>query len=299
MHAKCDDAGITVLDFDINIQSKHKKTCLEYEEYNITKRINQNCTLERSYHDYTVESSLTGEDIYEDNPMCIRINNLFDARPMQELTLNYITKGFAKTIIKKAFINSEEALNLDNGYGNYVMTPQEAEDAESRGETTATADYNVKTDTDSLNCSDISEAWVNNIHTKLNAFPKDITSSSFDGSFSNGSVMQLKFLNATDAMDCDSKQSTYGSSGLSADYNSTTNVCKVYYSKATEDSKWKYIAGLSTTNFLSETAITKDECKRYAYVLVVNIMKVTIVEEELQLVLFMQEDMLHQNQNQL
>ena len=244
--------------FDINVQNKKERKCLEYEEYNLTKHVSQNCTLDRPYNDYTVEVSLTGEDIYEDNPMCIRLNNVFDSRPMQELTLNYISNGFAKTIIKKAFINGENNTNVEDGSDDYILNPDEV----AAQENTGSEDISLESNESAVDCSDFPESWFNSTYNKLIAGNLiSITSSSFDGSFSDTSVMKMKFKNIETKGDCINLKDTYGDS---YDYNMGTQICNVYFSKAGADPLFKYIAGTETAYFHSETEITKDECKRYA-----------------------------------
>jgi len=245
------------LEFPINIQSKHERKCLEYADYNITEQVNQNCTLERPYNDYTVEMSLTAQDVYEDNPMCIRMNNLFDARPLQEMALTYKTLGYAKLIIQKAFINSEEETTVDDGIQDYVMTP----DQMAEQETESTADNTVQVNTETIDCSDFSESWAHDLDNKLHSGTTSITSSTYDGSFSDVTKMKLKFLNVQTEQDCIDKKNTYGDS---YSYDQPRQVCEVFYTKSSEDRKFKLIIGSGPTDYQSETNIAEDECERYS-----------------------------------
>lgn len=70
----CSDG--TELSFEINTQNKTSKKCLEYEYYDLSEQVTQKCILNRDYSDYTVDTSLTEEDIYMNDPNCIRLNNV-------------------------------------------------------------------------------------------------------------------------------------------------------------------------------------------------------------------------------
>ena len=251
------------LEFNINIENKHDRKCLAYNTVTLTKHVNQNCTLSRPYTDHTVEMSLTGTDIYEHNPKCIRINNVLEARPLQQLTLNYTSNGFSRTVIKKAFINGKNVTEVNNGIGNYVKTPSEME--ASQGISQKTANFSVKENNSTYNCSDISESWVNNTHTILSTDPESITSSAYNGSFSNSNLMKVRYnLPITaKASDC-AKKAAAVPNATSHTFNKRTKVCNVYYPKVSDDKKFKFIRGNNPTTFISQTEDTKGECTRLA-----------------------------------
>jgi len=244
--------------FDLNIQNKHERKCLEYEEYTITKHVNQNCELERPYTDHTVEMSITGVDIYEDNPMCIRLNNVSDARPLQELTLDYFSKGFAKVVIKKAFINGLHSGEVEDGRGDYVLSPGAISEEDQTGQ----EDFNVTVNQQEIDCSDFSTNWTNKIGAILEKEPESITSSSYDGNFSDTNIMKVKFFTET-SNDCDFKKGEIPTA-ISNSFDNDSKECSIFYPKEVEDRKFKFIQGEDPTTFISETQETRDECRRYA-----------------------------------
>lgn len=124
----CSDG--TVLEFEPSIQKKDSKKCLEYEYYTIEEEVSQRCVLDRPFNDYTVDTSLTEIDIYMNNPNCIRLNNVKDARPTIQININSINYGFAKTALKKGYIDGTEGefVNIgdDEIYSGAALDPSDA-----------------------------------------------------------------------------------------------------------------------------------------------------------------------------
>jgi hypothetical protein len=103
-----------ILKFIPQIQSRTKKTCEEYSKYIIDEDVLQICKLSREFEEFEVESSITAEDIYRVNPDCIRVNKIMEARPPTSVKFDYTNNGYAKTIIKKTYLNGQEEIE-ENG----------------------------------------------------------------------------------------------------------------------------------------------------------------------------------------
>lgn len=113
LKGKCSDG--TELLFEPSIQSRNAKKCLEYEYYTIEEEVSQRCVLERPYNDYVVDTSLTEIDAYMNNPSCIRLNNISEARPTVKLTISAKNFGFAITSLKKSYLDETEGERVSLG----------------------------------------------------------------------------------------------------------------------------------------------------------------------------------------
>lgn len=102
----CSDG--TVLNFEPSIQDKTSKKCIEYEKYLVEEEVTQKCTLERPFTDHIIDTSLTQNDIYMNDPNCVRMNNIKDARPTVTVDFKYTNKGFARTILKKSYLDGHQ-----------------------------------------------------------------------------------------------------------------------------------------------------------------------------------------------
>lgn len=87
----------------IRRKSKVEKRCVAYNEYTETNSSIKKCVAESNKVNKTVDTSISETDAYEDDPRCIRINNIAEARPDIQTTFQYDTKGYFKTTIQKAY----------------------------------------------------------------------------------------------------------------------------------------------------------------------------------------------------
>ncbi|WP_294961498.1 interleukin-like EMT inducer domain-containing protein [Sulfurimonas sp.] len=102
----CNDANTSVQVLAlIEKKSAVKKICTEFNTYDETNTTIKKCTTEANIENKIVSTSITQEDIYQDDPRCIRTNNVDEARPNVEAIFDYTTKGFFKTLIQKAYID--------------------------------------------------------------------------------------------------------------------------------------------------------------------------------------------------
>lgn len=241
-----DDTGNNIeppLEFPINIQNKKERKCLEYSTYLLHKQIHQNCLLERPYDDYQVDMAITDKDIYEDNPDCIRLNNLTQARPLQEMALTYKANGFAKTVIKKAYINGKQEEQLNDGI-DYVITPTENASVQTEGE----AINNISANGSNI-CPEFDKTWWERMKKIVTNNPKSIESI-------NSSEMKAVF-SSTNYEYCDSLGSFIGGN---AKYK--FGKCEVVYNKQNADKLFSLIKIADRNDFYSQSNTNKEECER-------------------------------------
>jgi hypothetical protein len=241
------------LEFPINIQNKHSKKCLEYERIKVKKTIRQKCLLERPYQDYTVEMSLTDEDIYENNPNCIRINNLFDARPAQKIVLNYINNGFSDLKIKKALIDGNQTTTVNAESKDYVVDPSTLVGLPN----TADINYHSTTSSENPSCPEFTEDWFRLL--KFRALNATVVSSKKTSETDSSHMMITYPSSYDDITDCSTREAQAKGDRSKNNFNS----CNVWYKKSAADRLFRYIQGdYNGISFQSENEVTKDECER-------------------------------------
>lgn len=251
----CSDG--TVLNFEPSIQDKSSKKCLEYEYYTIDEEVSQKCTLDRPFTDHTLDTSLTEEDIYMNDPKCIRMNNVSDARPTVQVNINYKNMGFAQTVIKKTYLDGDENINVQAGNDDEIVNA--AMNVINPFENLNTADSQVVDYGSNIDCSLYSQSWEARNNTILNnevvfnaGLPteKKYIASSIS-SDNAGSTLFAKYLNIPDLTTCNNISAKL--SGIGTDYDSLSKVCNVFISKQGAD-KFSLIKGNgSIQSFPSET----------------------------------------------
>lgn len=100
LYGECPDG--TVVEVPVNVLKQDNKTCTKYAQNVTTKEYDEMCVSDRSSTDYTVETSLSEQDLYQNNPNCVRLNNIKEARPKQDVRIDYETFGMASLAIVKA-----------------------------------------------------------------------------------------------------------------------------------------------------------------------------------------------------
>lgn len=138
LHAKCEDG--TILDFPVNVQNKLNRTCVEYSTLTETKEITKDCTLERDYQEFSIDMSITGVDDYENDPDCIRVNNILDARPIEDVIFDAEGFGFAENYVNKAYLDGklENVLFTSNSSYTIGMATIPPDDQSQTGDITQT-----------------------------------------------------------------------------------------------------------------------------------------------------------------
>ena len=102
-------------------KSEIKRKCLEFDKYYETNTTVKKCVSETLSTEYAVSTAITQKDIYQDNPQCIRINNIAEARPTSQEVISFKTKGFFKTAIERSFIDGSTSTNELNS-SSYLLS---------------------------------------------------------------------------------------------------------------------------------------------------------------------------------
>ena len=99
----CSDG--TIVQSTINTKSKSTKKCVKYKVDTTTISEDVRCVSEATSSEHNISTAITTDDIYATDEKCVRTNNLEEARPSVSTVLDYETKGYFKTIIKKASVD--------------------------------------------------------------------------------------------------------------------------------------------------------------------------------------------------
>lgn len=278
LKGKCSDG--TVLDFPINIQNRVNKKCIEYEEENITKTVHETCTLNRKYSDHTVDMSITDGDIYENNPNCIRINNIVDSRPRIDVSVDYESFGTSSVNVKKAYIDENNTQLGGTPAENYVPNPLQIA---ANQKTFYNGTYGViinKNNTEenqsvendgTLSC-DFTDEWLNKIRSysassnivSIEPVASDNTNVVKPGYQGD---MVLKFNNISTKNDCENKKDTFKGNGYY--YSPKDKYCEVYVPKTDSklDNRFEKISvydGENGQTWYSKNLVDKETCDNWA-----------------------------------
>lgn len=124
LQGKCPSGDL--VDVPIDVLVRNTRVCKEYDWIENERLWSERCLTERAYSDVTVSTSLTEHDAYEDDPMCVRLNNIVDAQPDRETVIRYMQKGYADMILKKAYIEGTETPDwstpIGTGYIEHVLS---------------------------------------------------------------------------------------------------------------------------------------------------------------------------------
>lgn len=100
LYGKCPDG--TIVEVPIDVLKQTSKICAEYELKESTKEYDRLCVVDRSYYDTTALTSLSESDAFMNDPLCVRVNNIAEARPPQDIRVDYQTFGMGSLAIIKA-----------------------------------------------------------------------------------------------------------------------------------------------------------------------------------------------------
>ena len=162
LKGKCPDAPISdgsILTFDVNVQSRTNRRCLEYETFNRTEQITQNCVLERPFMDYSVDMSITQADIYENDPNCVRMDTAQESINMQDIAMSFTLNGYMKHKATKVFLDGNITTVFDGGTDLYTLGSAMPEVGAGRNTTVTSTDSNVtiidlSSSSSNLDCSE-------------------------------------------------------------------------------------------------------------------------------------------------
>lgn len=123
LKGKCPN-GQTV-NVPINILATTSRRCLRYQWLESKNNWAESCTQDRPYLDHTVHVNINETDSYQEDPLCVRLNNINDARPPQMAQVKFKRSGYAALNLKKAYIEGGESdfspVPLTTGYIDDVL----------------------------------------------------------------------------------------------------------------------------------------------------------------------------------
>lgn len=124
LQGKCPDG--TLVDVPVDVLSRNTRVCTRYDWIEQHRTWSERCVTERPYRDITVSTALTEHDAYEDDPDCVRLNNIVDAQPDRETVIRYLQKGYADMNLKKAYIEGtatpDWTVPIGTGYIEHVLS---------------------------------------------------------------------------------------------------------------------------------------------------------------------------------
>lgn len=286
----CSDG--TELKFEINTQNKTSKKCLEYEYYDISTQVNQRCVLDRPSFEPIVDTSLTEEDIYMNDPNCVRLNNVTESRPQVEVKINYENMGYAKTVIKKSYLD-ESQTNLPILEGSdKLITDSALNNLDPFKDQNTTNIKEITQPTTVYNCDKFTENWNqrNDVLNQKISYQKTgsngvVTTETrlTSGLYNDASGMYFPYTNVVAEADCLAIKNQIANA-TSYTFDSLSNYCKVYTPTLTGD-VFSNIKGNGTLNsyvddedgstyfeystysYITKEAVNKATCNEMAYCL--------------------------------
>lgn len=284
-----------IIYFDINTQNKTSKKCEEYEYYNLSEQVTQKCVVDRQASDYTVDTSLTAEDIYMNDPLCVRLNNVVAARPPIDVNITYVNNGYSKTVVKKSYLD-EVQTNVVNNVGSDALIVNSAMNAAdliaSANQSTANKNQSLSTGTSSYTCNSDFDTWTarNDVINQKISYTKTATNGTVttetrltDGLYLDSNGLYFPYKDVVSETDCIAIKNKI-TTASSYSFDGLSNYCKIYTPAMTSDvySSIKGNGSLTlytdstdgstyyeypSTTYITKDAITKDSCDRLAFCL--------------------------------
>ena len=118
LRGECSDG--TELRFPVNIQDKTDKICKLYSTIEETKEITEKCFSDRQFHDIVLNMSITNDDFYQDDPDCVRTNNIVDARPVRNVIFDISFNGLSENVISKITMPNNKNILNTVGQSTYI-----------------------------------------------------------------------------------------------------------------------------------------------------------------------------------
>ena len=119
LYGTCSDGS--QLSFLPNILDKNNRSCLEYETYTVTEEIHQKCVVEKPVNNYHVNVAFTDEDIYQDDPNCLRTDKIENSQKLSEITVDILNSGYFRHKISKVHLDETVDLVYNGGNDNLLI----------------------------------------------------------------------------------------------------------------------------------------------------------------------------------
>jgi len=151
LYGKCNNGDI--LEFDPNILDKEKRTCLEYEQIEVTKNIKEKCITNRNFTDHEVNVALNEVDIYQDNENCLRIDTVEDSQSVTPVDLSITANNYFKHKISQVYTNKDQEVIFAGGSDSYMLDQMNAGRTDYNSQNDTTIDESATNCTVDLTCS--------------------------------------------------------------------------------------------------------------------------------------------------
>jgi len=120
LYGKCSD-GSTV-EAKVAALTQKEIKCLEYETIKEINTTLKTCETTAKESKHSVNANITEKDIYQTDPNCIRMNNIVDARPDEEINLLVTQPGNVKTLITYNYIDNYSTNTTDSNISNIYFS---------------------------------------------------------------------------------------------------------------------------------------------------------------------------------
>lgn len=122
LHGRCPHPDENViLDFPVNKQDTSKKICVEYEEKNVTQIVKQKCVLNRPFEEKVVDMSTTQTDPYENDPNCIREDDIRESQPVTHINVEVHSPGYMQHKARVIHLDKTENTIIDTGSSDFTL----------------------------------------------------------------------------------------------------------------------------------------------------------------------------------
>jgi hypothetical protein len=301
LQAKCPAPPISdnsVLEFPVNVQKKYGKKCLEYEEIQVDENVTQKCKLNKNFSNHTVDMSITQEDIYEDDPNCLRTDTVQESLTEDEIVFTITNKNYFKINISKVFLDGNVSNIYNGGSDDYTLVAampislssvetgatQEVTEITTSGSGSTTGSSSTNVDCSFTDPTVVSDWFNKNIAVFLEGSSPNYT---LDNSFSvenlSGSTGDIMIPDSVIGNDTDTETerrnqcANYASNhgfgsylnSYTYSYNSNTGVdsCTLHLNKVSSDSLFSEIQSLSldANKYTFKNQMSGLDCLKKAY----------------------------------
>ena len=252
LYGKCPSGDLVEVPFDEI--SQNIKTCKEYFTETSEEEWDELCQVNKSSSDYVVQAGVGAPDAYKYNDSCIRINNIKEARPQQDIRVDYSTKGFGSLSIVKALVGGDEEVKyqsiLSSKYYQSVLSSlgdeEQTFNATGNAETFFEGDVEANAALPSYSCDGLGEQGPSNaMFSELMKLQEHGVKKVYDTA-----VGELFLFGEHNSSECIDRNSKFGTSVLwGSDDKNETDALSIEYEA---EYQLTSIGGLSASNLVNQ-----------------------------------------------
>lgn len=257
IYGKCPNGTAVEVPFDSLSQTN--RVCTKRAQEVSTSEWDEVCNVSKTYNDYSVEAAINDPDIYKLDESCIRINNLEDARPQQDIVVEYQTFGLGGVSIVKATAeggneNKFTTLLPSLYYQNVLNVQQQSTEKERvyvnvDAETTLSSDPSLKDSLPGTDCSGLGKQdETNELNLILKKYQENGVSNVYD--YNGGELIRLHDIK--NSSECESAMAQLGATVLFGT-NEESNITASQLNTSYED-----LYGLASKTGITSSMLVKD-----------------------------------------